>query len=59
MTKRKLIDAFVDDFYQELKQARTNPDAFDRASDRFEKRHGFTAFDDYDQFRRKKKRSRR
>lgn len=53
------MDAFVDDFYKELKQARTHPDAFDRASDVFEKRHGFTAFDDYDSFRRKKKRSRR
>ncbi len=59
MNKRKLIDAFVDDFYQELKQARTNPDAFERASAKFENRHGFTDFDDYDQFRRKKKRSRR
>lgn len=53
---RSLLSAFDDDFIREIKSARNYPEAFDKATEKFESSHGFKAFDNYDQFRRKKKR---
>jgi hypothetical protein len=56
MAKRLLIDAFNDDFVRELKQARNYPEAYEKATERFEEQHGFVAFESYDSFRKKKER---
>ena len=59
MAKRSLIDAFNDDFVREIKQARNYPEAYERATEKFERDHGFTAFDSYDSFRKKRDRRRK
>lgn len=56
---RTLLDAFNDDFAKEIRQARNYPEAYERASRRFEQDHGFTAFESYDSFRKKKERRKR
>lgn len=56
MAKRTLIDAFNDDFVREIKQARNYPEAYEKATEKFEQQHGFTAFESYDSFRKKKER---
>lgn len=59
MAKRRLIDVFDEDFARELRQATNNPEAFDRATEKFEREHGFVPFESYDSFRNKKLRSRK
>lgn len=59
MERRSLLDAFDDEFTTQLKRARTNPEAYEKAAERFEQLHGFTAFDSYDSFRKKKGRKKR
>jgi len=56
---RTLLDVFTDDFIREIKQARRYPDAFEMANEKFEKQHGFIAFDSYDSFRMKKSRNKK
>jgi hypothetical protein len=53
---KNLLQAFDEDFIREMKQARSNPEAYERATQKFEQQHGFTAFNSYDSFRKKKKR---
>lgn len=59
--KRTLLDVFDVEFTTELRQVRRNEEAYDKATARFEEQHGFTPFDNYDSFRKKKqyKRKRR
>lgn len=57
--KRSLLDVFDDAFAREIKQARNHPEAYERATQKFEQEHGFTAFDGYDSFRKKKSRRRK
>lgn len=54
MEKRTLLDVFDDAFCHELRQCRTNPEAYERASERFEKEHGFEPFSNYESFKQKK-----
>jgi len=56
MAKRSLIEAFNEDFIREINQARNYPEAYERATEKFEERHGFIAFESYDSFRKKKER---
>jgi hypothetical protein len=56
LMRRTLLDVFNDDFARELNQARNYPDAYEKATEKFEQQHGFTAFDSYDSFRKKKER---
>jgi hypothetical protein len=56
MAKRTIVEAFDDYFTRELKAVRRNEDAYDRATEKFEREHKFTAFNSYDSFRLKKKR---
>lgn len=56
MAKRSLIEVFNDDFVREITQARNYPEAYEIASEKFERQHGFAAFDSYDSFRLKKTR---
>lgn len=56
---KSLIEKFDEYFVRELKQARNNPEAYERASQKWEKEHDFQPFENgYDSFRRKKKRKR-
>lgn len=59
MAKRRLIDVFDEDFTRELKQASNNPEAYERATQKFEKQHGFEPFENYDSFRMQKQRARK
>jgi hypothetical protein len=52
MAKRTLLDAFSDEFSREIRQARNYPEAYERATQNFERDHGFSAFDSYDSFRK-------
>jgi hypothetical protein len=56
---KTLLDAFNDTFSRQINQAKTYQDAYEKASQQFEKEHGFTAFESYDSFRKKKSRRRR
>ena len=56
---KRLIDAFSEEFFKELRQVRNHPAAYDAATEKFEKQHGFTAFDNYDSFRRKRDRKKK
>jgi predicted esterase YcpF (UPF0227 family) len=57
--RRTLLDAFADEFSKEIKNARNYPEAYERASEKFESNHGFQAFESYESFRKKKDRRRR
>lgn len=55
MEKRTLLEVFDDAFQSEIRQARNYPEAYERASEKFERQHGFIVpFNGYDSFRRKK-----
>jgi hypothetical protein len=56
---RSLLEVFNDDFAKEIKQARNYPEAYERATQKFEQRHGFEAFESYESFRLKKSRGRK
>jgi hypothetical protein len=52
---KTLLDIFDDAFLRELSQARNHPEAYERATEKFEIKHGFVPFENgYDSFRRKK-----
>lgn len=59
MAKKTLVQLFDEDFAREMRQARNNPEAFDRATEKFERDHGFVPFENYDSFRMKKSRERK
>ncbi len=59
MRRRTLLDAFSEDFSREIQQARNYPEAYERATQKFESDHGFSAFDSYDSFRKKVERKRK
>jgi hypothetical protein len=52
---KTLFDVFYEDFAKEIRQAKNYPEAFEKASTKFEDRHGFAAFNSYETFRRRKK----
>jgi len=52
---KTLFEVFNEDFIREIRQARNNPEAYEKATEKFEQRHGFIAFNSYETFRRKKK----
>lgn len=56
---KTLMDVFNEDFAREIRQARNYPEAYDKATEKFELAHGFTAFDSYDSFRKKKERNKK
>lgn len=53
---KTLVEVFQEDFYREVRQAKNYPEAYEKAKDSFEKRHGFTPFNSYETFRKKKAR---
>lgn len=55
MMAKTLFQVFEENFVKEIRQARNYPEAYERASERFEEQHGFTAFNSYETFRKKKK----
>jgi len=57
--RKTLLQAFDEDFIREVKKARNHPEAFEKASEEFEKKHDFVAFDSYESFRKKKERRHR
>lgn len=59
MAKRSLLEVFNDDFFREVKLSKNYPEAFEKATEKFETQHGFVAFNSYDSFRKKKDRRRR
>lgn len=59
MAKKSMLEAFDDDFAREIMQARNHPEAYEKATEKFEQQHGFTAFESYDSFRAKKARKRK
>jgi len=56
---KTLFSVFDEDFVREIKQARNYPEAYEKASQKFEERHGFTAFNSYETFRSKKRKAKR
>jgi len=55
---KTVFEAFSEEFFRELKQARSNPAAYDAATAAFEKRYnGLQAFPSHDSFRKKLKRN--
>jgi hypothetical protein len=52
---KTLYEVFSEDFAREIRQARNYPEAYEKATQKFEEQHGFTAFNSYETFRRKKK----
>jgi len=59
MAKKTLLDVFDEDFAREIRQARNNPEAYEKATEKFERDHGFVPFESYDVFRKKKERKRK
>lgn len=53
------IEALDDYFFKELKQARNYPEAYQKATERFEREHNLSAPCSYDSFRQSKKRKAR
>ena len=56
---KTLLQKFDEDFLREIKQSRSNPDAYERITQRYEEQYGFTPFESYDSFRKKKQRLRK
>jgi len=56
---KNLFDAFNEDFEKEIKQIRSNPLAYEKATLAFEQKHGFTPFPSYDSFRKRQERKRK
>jgi hypothetical protein len=52
---KTLFEVFYDEFAKEIRQAKNYPEAYEKASSKFEERHGFTPYNSYETFRRKKK----
>ena len=59
MEKRTLFQVFDEDFVREITHARNYPEAFEKANEKFEERHGFPAFNSFETFRYKKRKARR
>jgi len=56
---KTLFSVFDEDFVREIKQARNYPEAYERANQKFEERHGFQAFNSYETFRSRKRKAKR
>lgn len=48
---KKPIDALDEYFFKELREARNNPEAYQRATEKFEQQHNLSAPCSYDSFR--------
>lgn len=53
---KSLVEVIDDYFLKELRQARSNPKAYEAATEKFEQDHGFEVPYTYDNFRMKKSR---
>jgi len=56
---KSVFDAFSEEFFRELREARSNPSAFESASKKFEDKYNLQAFPSYDSFRKRNERKRR
>lgn len=56
---KSMLDILDDYFYKELKQARTNPKAYEAATDKFEQDHGFDPGLSYRAYRSRKDRKKK
>lgn len=56
---KSVFDAFSEEFFRELKEARSNPAAFEAATKKFEDKYKLEAFTSYDSFRKRNERKRR
>ena len=52
------FEAFNEDFFRELKQARNQTEAYERATNKFEQQHGFVAVTSFDSYRKRRDRKR-
>ena len=53
---KTLFEVFNEDFSKEIKKARNYPEAYEKATEKFELNHGFTPFNSYETFRKRKAR---
>jgi hypothetical protein len=57
---KNVFDAFSEEFFRELKEARSNTSAYERATKKFEEKYnGIQAFTSYDSFRKRNERKRK
>jgi hypothetical protein len=56
---KSLFEVFNEDFVREIREARRYPEALYKASEKFEKQHGFEPFPSYEAFQKKRYRSRK
>lgn len=54
---KTLFETFYDEFSKEVRQSKNYPEAFEKASAKFQDKHGFPAFNSYETFRRRKKKT--
>lgn len=52
--RKTLFEVFDEVFQGEVKRAKNYPEAYENAADKFEREHGFPAFNGYDSFRKRK-----
>lgn len=55
---KTVFDAFSEEFFRELREARSSIDAYERATEKFEKKYNLEAFKNYDSFRKRNERKR-
>lgn len=53
---KTLLQVFDEKFTRELPKSKNYPEAYEKASEKFEQEHGFTPFNSYETFRKKKRR---
>jgi len=53
---KTVFEAFSEEFFRELKEARSNPAAYDAATRKFEEKYDLKAFNSYDSFRKRNER---
>lgn len=56
---KSVFDAFSEEFFSELKGAKSSPAAFEAATKKFEDKYNLQAFASYDSFRKRNERKRR
>lgn len=56
---KSVFEAFSEEFFRELRQARSNPAAYDAATKKFEEKYNLQAFPSYDSFRKRNERRRK
>lgn len=56
---KTLLEAFEEVFSKEVRSSRNYSEAYQKAASNFQNAHGFSAFEGYDSFRKKKERSKK